>query len=575
MPVAAVARQIRNVKRYTEILDVLVRNGFADAVTNLGLGRLLERGYRLLPGTSTEPLEQISRPARMRRVMEELGPTFMKLGQMLSCRKDLIPAEWSDEFAKLQAEGPTLPFEAIRATLEEEFPGRVDTIFRTIDPEPIAAASMAQVHRARLADGTKVVLKILRPGTEERAKADLEILETIAELATTHLGNLGFDPNEVTREFARGLRREVDFTFEARSTDRLRVAFEDDPHVRFPKVYWQATSRRVLALEEFHGILLSRLRDGDLTQAERAEVVGHGATAIARQCLEIGLFHADPHPGNLFALRCDDGSMAAGFIDCGMTGRIEPGMMDLLARLVKAVVDGEVEEVIAVAGLIADVPPGKLEDRGLKADMRELVDAFDVTSFEQFDLPRLLDDFFQKLRGNEIRFPGELILLIKSLTTIQSVGASIDPTFDLIGYVRPWIEKVVRARYGITAMRRRAFRTIESYASLAEDLPREVRVLLGSVRQNNFAVNLQHRGLDRLTRTIEHASRNIGFALMVTGLTVSSAILVHASAARDGSGNLGTLGILGVAGFIVAGVLALAYAVTNRKWLSSTPRESE
>ncbi|MDZ4754624.1 MAG: AarF/UbiB family protein [Phycisphaerae bacterium] len=565
MAVKEVARTIRNVKRYSEILDVLVRHGFADVIAQIGLDRLVERGQRLIGAGPTHPVTPRSRPERMRLVMEELGPTFMKLGQMLSCRKDLIPDEWADEFAKLQAEGPKLPFAQIQEALAREFGGREAELFLSIEPVPIAAASMAQVHRATLADGTPVVLKILRPGTEERTQADLEILRTLADFADAHLTNTGFNPRDVVREFARELKREVDLTYEGRSTDRLREAFEDDPNVEFPLVHWDATTRRVLALEEFKGVLLSRLKDGDLTPEQRSAVVGHGADAVARQCLEIGLFHADPHPGNLFALIREDGSVAAGFIDCGMTGRVEPRTMEQLARLVKAVAEGSIEEVISVCGALASIPQNKLEDPVLRADLAELARSFEVKSFDQFNLPGLLDTLFETLRAHRIQFPSDLILLIKALTTIEAVGRSLDPSFDLIAHLRPAITRVVSRRYGWAAIRKRLRAGVEDYVSFAEELPRELKLIIGAVRRNSFAVNLQHHGLTQLTRTIEHASRNIGFALMVTGLTVSSAILVHAS----DRGGRSTLQSLGIGGFVLATLLALSYVIANRKWMAA------
>jgi ubiquinone biosynthesis protein len=564
MPVATAARTIRHVKRYGEILDVLVRNGFADVVTHLGLDRHIQRGFGLV-GASREPTEHLARPARMRKVMEELGPTFMKLGQMLSCRKDLVPEEWAKEFEKLQAEGPKLPFEEIRGVLHAEFEGRERELFASIDETPIAAASMAQVHRAVLADGTPVVLKVLRPGTEERTQADLEILSTLAGFVENHFTNVGFHPTDVVREFARELKREVDFTYEARSTETLRRAFADDPTVRFPKVHWSATTRRVLALEEFIGILLSRLGDGDLSAEQRRQVVSRGADAVAKQCLEIGVFHADPHPGNLFALVQEDGSVVAGFIDCGMTGRLERRTMDQLVQLVKGVAEADVERVIEVCGAFANVPPATLGNAAFRADMSDMVRSFEAQSFDQFDLPGLLNTLFETMRAHSLRFPSELVLLIKALTTIEAVGRSIDPGFDLVAHMRPSIERVVRDRYGWRAMRDRAIRNLGQYASLIEDLPRELKLLIGAARQNNFAINLQHKGLTRLTTTIEHASRNIGFAMMVTGLTVSSAILVHASGTPERAG-LQTLGIIG---FIAAGVLAMVYLVANRRWISA------
>ncbi|MBL9120543.1 MAG: AarF/ABC1/UbiB kinase family protein [Phycisphaerae bacterium] len=564
MPVAAAARTIRHVKRYSEILDVLVRHGFDDVVSNFGLDRLLQRGYGLV-GAKREPTELMSRPARMRRVMEDLGPTFMKLGQMLSCRKDLVPDEWSKEFEKLQAEGPKLPFEAIREVLHAEFVGREQELFASIEEEPIAAASMAQVHRAVLTDGKPVVLKILRPGTEQRTQADLEILSTLAEFVENHFANVGFHPTDVVREFARELKREVDFTYEARSTDTLRRAFADDPNVRFPEVYWKATTRRVLALEEFTGVLLSRMTEENLTPEQRRDVVSHGADAVAKQCLEIGVFHADPHPGNLFALVQPDGRAIAGFIDCGMTGRLERRTMDELAQLVKGVAEADVDRVIEICGAFANVPPTTLSNPAFRADMADMVRSFEVRSFEQFDLPGLLNSLFETMRAHRLRFPAELIMLIKALTTIEAVGRSVDPTFDLIAHLRPSIERVVRQRYGWKAIRGRLLRNLGEYAALIEDLPSEIKLLIAAARQNNFAINLQHKGLSTLTQTIEHASRNIGFAMMVTGLTVASSILVHASGSPERAG----LQSLGIIGFIAAGVLAIVYLIANRRWISS------
>lgn len=567
MEVREVARTIRNVRRYTEILEVLVRQGFADTVSSLGLDRLVERGARLV-GRPAASVEQLPRAARMRIALEQLGPTFMKLGQMLSCRKDLIPSEWADEFAKLQSAGPKLPFAEIRVVLDREFKGKTNEVFASIDEEPLAAASIAQVHRARLSDGTPVVLKIMRPEAEDVTRSDLEILRAVASFAESHLAAVGFSPVDVVREFARELRRELDFTFEGRSTDTLRRTFESNPNVRFPAVYWRATTRRVLALEEFKGILLSNLGPDDLTPEERTAVVAYGADAVARQCLEIGLFHADPHPGNLFAIRGENG-IIAGFIDCGMTGRIEPRTMELLARLLRAIAAGDVDEVISVVTGLADVPPDKLDERGFRADMSDFAHAFAGATVEQINLPEILEDFFDKLRHHHIRFPAELVMLVKALTTIQAVAVSLDPSFDMIAHLRPYVEKILRERYGFAAMRRRTRRTLADYATLAEDLPREVRFLVSQARRNKLAVNLEHRGLTRLTRTIEHASRNIGFSLMLLGLIVSSAILVHA----DDRGGAPGLRTMGIGGFIAAGVLTILHILSNRKWLADRDKE--
>lgn len=571
-------RAIKNVKRTGEIVETLIRYGFEDVVVELGLGGLVDRGRRLF-GRPVEA-HKASRAERLRRAMEELGPTFMKLGQLLASRPDLIPEEWAQEFRKLQASGPTLPFDEIRKRLEEEFPGGLEEVFRSIDEKPLAAASMAQVHRAVLKDGTRIVLKVLRPGTEELTTADIEVMRSLAQFAENYFANLGYSPTEVVSEFARELKREVDLTYEGRATDRMRRAFEDDPCVRFPLVYWQATTRHVLALEEFRGVLLSRLKEGDLTEQQKQEVVAHGATAVLRQCLEIGFFHADPHPGNLFALIEKHGpespqagvpkeSVAVGFIDCGMTGQIDEKTQHALSMLVVGVVKGDVEQVIRVVADLADADPNTLEDRRFRSDVHEFISHFEGATLSQINMPALLGEFFQKLRSHSIKCPADLVLLIKALTTIETVGRELDPSFDMVKHATPFVEKVVKRQFGARALKRRMRESLVEYADLLEKLPGEVHTLITQVRRNRLAINLEHRGLARLTQTIEHASRNIAFALIITGMVVGSAILVHAS--RGGS-ILGLNG-LGVMGFVAAGVLTVLHILTNRAWLKDKRRK--
>ena len=354
----AIRRTLRNARRSHEIVTALVRYGFHDAVQELGLDRLVQRGknllrFRKLQAETPADVVRVPQAVRLRQVLEELGPTFIKLGQVLSLRPDLIPPDWANEFRKLQSDVPPVPFENIMAALEREFPGKVTSTFQSIDETPVAAASIAQVHRAVLADQSNVVIKVLRPGVRELLETDMRILRFLAEFVEEHFTDLGYSPTAVVEQFEKELRRETNLVTEGRATERLQRAFLDNPNVAFPKVYWQATTTGVLALEEIQGVLLSKLTPSDFTDEERRNIVAHGTDAVFRQCLEIGFFHADPHPGNIFAL--PGGRIC--FIDCGMTGHIDPLTAQRLADLVQAVIGGELDRVIQTAIALGDTDP--------------------------------------------------------------------------------------------------------------------------------------------------------------------------------------------------------------------------
>ncbi len=554
----SINQTLRNVRRYAEILSVLGGYGFGEIVVELKLDRLIERGMNLVGAGARAPeFEHLPRQVRLRKAMEELGPTFIKLGQVLSTRPDLVPQEWADEFSNLQSDCPQLPFDIIDRRLDEEFGPERSKILKSVQHKPLAAASMAQVHRAVLKDGTHIVLKILRPGIEELTQTDMEIMRSLAQWAEHHFAALGYSPTEVVNEFARELAREVDMSQEARATERLRSLFEHDEAVVFPKVYWQATTKRVLGLEEIKGVALSSPEADDLPIAEKRDVVANGARAVMQQCLDFGFFHADPHPGNLFAL---PGGRVA-FIDCGMTGQLDAQTTEQLAQLVSGVVAGDVERVVKVVGVLADVDPAKLENRAFRSDVREFVGHFDRVPLANLDVGALLREFFGKLREHHLRCPADLVLLIKAVTTIEAVGTRLDPEFQIVEFARPHVERLVKRRFGVAALKRRVRNSLLSYAEFIEDLPVEVRGLLTQLRRNRLAVNIEHRGLTRLTDTIEHASRNISFALVIAAMLVGSSILVHAGR-EPGMVAVYTLGIVG---FGTAVVLLAVMIASNRR----------
>ncbi len=556
MTATSITNRIKHVQRYVQVLEVLARHGFDDISEKLGLYTLIDRSLAAVGSVPKHAHDHIPLPERLRKVMEDLGPTYVKLGQVLSTRSDLVPEEWAEEFKKLQNNVPGVEYSVIQKQLEEEFPGKLKRLFTSIQKKPLAAGSMAQVHRARLRDGTRIVLKVLRPGIREVTTVDMEILHSLAQLVEAHFANLGYSPTEVVNEFAKELKREVDLVYEGRSTERLGLLFEGDPEVVFPKVYWEATTRNVLAMDEIHGIVLANLAPDELSPQVRRTLVENGARAVFMQCLEHGFFHADPHPGNLIAL--PEGRIA--FIDCGMTGQIDARTARQLADLVTGVVAGDLDRIIAVAGEIADMGQEMLDDRTLRADVNAIVSEFRGTPLERLNLGKVLHDFFATLRSHKVRCPADIILLIKALTTIESVGRDLDPTFEMATFVKPYLEELVGKRYSATAMKGRFQRSMQQYMELIEDIPGELRPILTQLRKNKLAVNLEHRGLDKLTHTVEHASRNISFALIIAAMFVGSSILVLAARGTA----MTAFTVVGLAGLGVSAVLVVIMILSNR-----------
>jgi len=558
LPVLPFQNTFRNVRRYHTVIRVLARHGFNGFLEETGLDRLVERGFRLFGRKQRPNAPEISTAERVRHVMEDLGPTFVKLGQILSTRRDIIPDEWATEFSRLQDAVPAVSFERIRGRLEEAFGEKFDTIFASVEERPLAAGSMAQVHRATLVDGTPVVLKILRPDLDEIVESDLEALQFIAERVEGRFDNLGISPVAVVEEFSRQLRRELDLTHEGRATDRLRNAFLENERVIIPAVYWDATCRTVLALEQVVGTPLTRLDADEIPQEQRTLAVDAGADAVLRQCLELGYFHADPHPGNLFYV--PDGRLA--FIDFGMTGQLDTRTRRALARLVYGAATGDVEEVVRAAIVLGEVDADNVNMRALLRDVQEMVDMFRDVPLDRFNLAEVLDLFFVTLRRHNVRCPADVVLLIKALGSIEFAARRLDSNFDMLKHVRPYVERILREEASPRAIARRVRETTVSIAGLIEHLPDNIGDLMERLRRGRLGINLEHRGLNHITSTIEHASRNIAYALVVAALLVSSSIVMLAG--RQEEGFFWTA--LGGSGFILAGLIGLGFIGANRRY---------
>ncbi len=448
----------------------------------------------------------------------------------------------------------------MRAALEHELGERVRTHFRHLDPRPLAAASMAQVHTAELADGTPVVLKVLRPGIHRVIAGDLQLMSWLAHLAEGYFKNLGFDAVDVVDEFARQLEQETDLRIEMQSTRRMAEDFADTPGVSFPAVYPDVTTRGVLTLDHVRDrTLLAKLDTAALPDPVRQRLVANAADAVFRQCLSLGFFHADPHPGNIFV---DPATGDLTFIDCGMTGSIDPRSAEQLAQIVHGAIEGELDRVVRTAVRIGDADPSMGDDRGFRADVWHFIGHFRGGQLSSLSMGKLLDEFFEVMRKHELRCPADIVYLIKALTTIEGVAQDIAPEFDVVGHVRPYVSRLVRQRFGITALRRRLRNNAVAYADLLDRLPHQLTDLLRMVRQNRTTLHLEHDNLGGLVREVEQASRHIAWALVVASIILGAAVLVLADQIDRDSSHMTTVAFLL---FLAATGFAIFRLITVRK----------
>lgn len=564
MKVPHIQQTLRSTRRLAEILKAFSKFGFTEIIVDLGFETWLPGIKKEEPaGLPAQEPTTLSRPVRLRMVLEELGPTFIKLGQLLSTRPDLVPPEWAEEFKQLQDNCQQVPFAEIEKVLVGEFPGRLTLLFASIDQEAMAAASMAQVHRARMADGSEVVIKVLRPGNRHLIEEDMALLEGMAQFVEQYFSNLGYSPVAVAKEFSRELFKEVNLIHEGQSTERLRRYFQNDPNITFPKVYWEATTRNVLTLEEIHGRLLSTVTPEQLKAEERRAIVANGTDAIFKQCLRFGFFHADPHPGNIFLL---PGNKLC-FIDCGMTGQLDKKTTEQLIDLVAAVTRGDIDKLCRVAIELTDIDPALTDQRDFRSDLQQFTTHFQESDLQHLDITRLLSDFFGMLQCYQVHCPSDLIFLIKALTTIEGVAEQFDPEFDVLAHVEPQIREIVTRRYGLAAIRRRMEKSMTGYLDLLENLPQEIQRFLDQFRYNQFTLNLEMKRLEHLADKMDSSSRLMGISMIISALIVGSSILILADRISGAPGILGTLGIIGLtmAGIYSAGFVAAFLWPKKRK----------
>ncbi len=467
------------------------------------------------------------RPRRLRLVCEDLGPTFVKLGQVLSTRPDIIPESYTVELAALRDDVRPFPFSQVEKILAEDYHAPPDEVFRTIEKEPVASASISQVHRAILLDGRTVALKIRRPDILRVVQADLDILKNLAQLAERHLPALApYKPLAMAREFERSLKRELDFTVERRTMQRCSNQFADDPSAHIPFTIDAFSTHRVIAMEFIGGVGVGDLDGIRALGAEPAQVAVTGARILLRQIFEFGFFHADPHPGNLRVL---EGGVVAP-LDYGMFGQLDVRTRERIADLLAGLITQDPDRVLAALDAL-DVRGEQVDPRALRRDVSELVHTYSELTLDHINLSLLLRELIAFIRTHQLHIPPDLVLLIRSLVTIESVGRQLDPHFDIARQLEPFLRELSLRRFHPYRLLRETTQTVENLQRIGTLLPDLLSQSLDSIKRGELNVRFDLQGFERLVRQLTRASNTLAIGIVIAGLLVASSLVLRGGAA--------------------------------------------
>ncbi|MGE3181510.1 MAG: ABC1 kinase family protein [Phycisphaerae bacterium] len=548
LPLQRATRTVRHINRYRQILGVLLKYGFEDVVTRFGIHDLLEYGRQLV-SSNRNPRTTQTTPARLRHAIEELGPTFIKLGQIFSTRPDLIPEEFVAELENLQQSVPPFPFEKVRAIVERELGRPLNEAFPTFSEISIAAASIGQVHRATLPDGTDVVVKVQRPGIRETIEVDLEILEDLAATVEKHVPDWQIQqPSRLVDEFRDIIRRELDYTTEAMHLERFSEQFARDDTIRTPRLYRAFSTTRVLTMEFLE---LTSIRDAAALRVagyDPALIAQRGAELTLKQVFEFGFFHADPHPGNVFAL---PGNVIC-LLDFGMVGRLSRQARFEFADLVHALAQRDADRVTrTLLRLTTPLDDNALEPKELERDVTVFIDTHFVHALADLHFQKLLRELMQLLNRHRLRLDTSLVTMLKAIATIEKIASGLDPNLDMVALARPYVRRAKMERLRPRRALRALLDSAGDLVELTRDLPGNLRYFITSVRRGGINIGFEHHGLQPMLESNERIANRVSFAIVVASLIVGSSLIVHSRLPPLWN----DVPIIGIIGYLVAGVM--------------------
>lgn len=539
---------IQNLQRFREIVGVFLKYGYEDLAHRLHLPRLLGLPTRRLRAEA-ESVRELSNPEKLRAAFEELGPTFVKVGQLLSSRTGTLPEEYAAELAKLQDSVAPLPFTEVEAILAEELALPISEVFAEIDPEPLGSASIGQVHRARLRTGQDVVIKVQRPGIVKTVRTDLDILRQLASTMESQLESWRHHrPTAVVEELRRSLTKELDYTIEASHLERFAAQFPAEPTLHLPRVWRDYTTPRLLVMEFVGGTKAAEFLRSERDPRHRAEVGRRVGDLVLKQIFVHGFFHADPHPGNIQIL--DGGKVC--FLDFGMMGFLTQREREVFADLVWGLASrDEIGATHALLRLAADESEPVLDN--LEGDVASFMHRQFPASVKEIRFDGLIRELVELCNRHRLRLPSDLLLMLKSFGQMESLVKALNPEHDLIGQATPFLKQARLARLRPRRLADSLLNFGQDLADFARTLPGDLRGLMARFKAGEARLIMRHDGLDPLRHSLDQVTNRVAFAIVLAALIVGTALIVHSRMPPLWHG----VPIIGLFGFLITGVLGL------------------
>ncbi len=547
--IGILSRTYRHLNRYRQILGVLISYGFGEIVDLLKIDQYLDVGLQIVSKSRTGRIEKLSRAERIRMAIEDLGPTYIKLGQILSTRPDLIPADFVTEFSKLQDNVPAFEYREVEKIILSEFGVPVEDFVSRMEETPIASASIAQVHRAYSKDGEVLAIKIRRPDIQRTIEVDLEIMLHLATLMERHIEEIAFhNPVNIVEEFARAMGNEIDFTIEAASMERIAGMFLNDPAVYIPKVFRDKSSRAVLTMEFIDGIKISDLAAIEAAGLDRKLITVRGADICLKQIFHHGFFHADPHPGNIYVL---PGNVIC-LLDFGMMGMVDRKTREDFVDLVDSIVHQQESRAVQVLLKITewDREPNLRE---FEKDVSEFMGRHLYRPLKDINIGKLLQHLLELAATHRLRIPPDIFLMLKAIGAIEGIALALHPDFDMVAHATPYIQKVKIARLEPDRLAGDVLQLTSTMLGFIKQFPQDMLEISRLIRQQKLTVRIEQTGLDTLMATQDQTSNRIAFAIVIAALIIGSALIVISKIPPLVYG----ISFIGFIGFITAALMGV------------------
>ncbi len=548
--IGKISKRYRHLKRYQQIIGIIVKYGFENIIHAMHIDRYIESGLDLIPFvTRDEKVEKLSNNQRIRMALEELGPTFIKMGQVLSTRPDLIPIDLLNELTKLQNHVPPFEFEHVKAILASEFNKPFDEIFDSIEEKPLASASIGQVHKAIINDNQQIAVKIQRPGIRKTIETDLEIMLHIASIMENHIEEVAlFNPVKIVEEFARSIENELDYSIEASNMEQMAEQFKDDKTIHIPKVYFAESSQRVLAMEYIQGIKADDIKAIEAAGLDRKLLTRRGADFTMKQVFEFGFFHADPHPGNIFVME----NNIICFVDFGMTGFVDQTTREIFVDLIHSIGTNNFK---LTAKLMCELTEYESQPdlTHLEKDIALFVSLHLSKTLKNINLSKMLNQFLELCTKYDLKIPPDFFLMIKAFTSIEGVARKLDPDFDMIAHAVPYVRAAKYRKFSPSRIAREVMEIARGSYKLLQNIPEDATEIIRLTKSGNLSFKIKIEGLDKMLNTQDQTSNRVSFAIIIAALILGSAILINSKVPPI----FFNVSVIGIAGFIAAAVMGI------------------